>query len=1185
MKKCSIKYLLVLALFALVPCAFAAWQPGLIQAKIKGDPASNDKMPSKWYTDLLNTIDPENLDVTAGTLMVDQNFGGEGNKVVNTFMDSGKEWNWNNYSTFAYEGQIYLEGGVTYWFWQQCDDGAAIMIGGEEVVSAGNTSGYQNGFAASHTPAATGWYDLNIMTWDWSGGKGPSAKCYGIAYSTTVTAAPTVKMLPVGTAGWNFLQDDGTGTFLRHDDGKGFNEALIVSATLPSSITQENPDSFATRTTLEVGVVAIPVPDEIYSIDEGSRYHHVGYALTAYDDEVGDYVTPVTATVSDDGTTLSFDYAEGGKYQLVWNYDLEYRVQCSAADATLGTVDPAEAWAKNGSPVTVTATPNDAEAYYFLRWKDGDGKTYQGTPATFTVTAPLKLSAVFWQVGAPVEIQVSDADLVDGKLPLLEIVAQAAEGDAIVIAAGSYEVEYNETYIPVDRKITIRGATGNPADVILKQNGDRGLRIRLSHADAVIRDLTIEGARIAGDGLIHFPSNGTGGSLLNCVLKNGAIEVDGFVQMDGPGLVQNCRFTGNKYRAGVKGVAVYMGHASAIVRNCMMTGANEGWAMTESPKGVVYIANGLLENCTIAGNKATQYSGIYATGGTIRNCIVGDNSQTAKGLELELVNTQVYTDGNATFEYCTVPTLIEGTNVNLVKEPFVDAASGDYHPRAINTIVNVGSNQDWMTGAKDIEGNDRIINTTVDIGAYEISEMPIAEESGVITIEGTDRGLPPFDVKFIATLQNCGETKDIYYKWDFGDGSVEEGLGKSEVTHEFTTVGMRQVSLVVSNASTGLSDYAIEDPVTVYSCSKTLYVAPDGASGVVSEWPYMTPATATLTLREAVKWALDGCEIIMLKGNHYIDKNETILLNGDFEIRGETGKPEDVIYTYKEKKSWGNKFFEISNQGAAIRDMTLDVAPETTMTGYTYGRIAQVSAGMITNCVLRNGHATGERVGGGAVWLSDSGIVSHCVISNCVTGIYENRDEKGHRGSAVVMTGGRLEDCLITRNSSSSDVPDWSKPKTGLGAPIAVKGGEIVNCTIVSNTAYSCAGVYVFGNSGKVVNTIIANNVSEYAGEDAIATAAVWQGDNTSYSSVFTHCFSDTLKINDNCLDFGDPLFKDAANGDYRLTPESPCVNAGTGEEVTLSVTDLAGNPRVQNRRVDIGCYETLSRGFSIIIR
>jgi hypothetical protein len=55
----------------------------------------------------------------------------------------------------------------------------------------------------------------------------------------------------------------------------------------------------------------------------------------------------------------------------------------------------------------------------------------------------------------------------------------------------------------------------------------------------------------------------------------------------------------------------------------------------------------------------------------------------------------------------------------------------------------------------------------------------------------------------------------------------------------------------------------------------------------------------------------------------------------------------------------------------------------------------------------------------------------------------------------------------------------------------------------------------------------------------------------------------------------GDPLFVDATNGDYRLLPCSPLVNAGDSGVVAPGETDLNGQPRIQGGGVDIGPNET----------
>ena len=51
------------------------------------------------------------------------------------------------------------------------------------------------------------------------------------------------------------------------------------------------------------------------------------------------------------------------------------------------------------------------------------------------------------------------------------------------------------------------------------------------------------------------------------------------------------------------------------------------------------------------------------------------------------------------------------------------------------------------------------------------------------------------------------------------------------------------------------------------------------------------------------------------------------------------------------------------------------------------------------------------------------------------------------------------------------------------------------------------------------------------------------------------------------------PLFVNAEAGDFRLRAGSPCIDTGTNE-VCQSMTDFAGNRRIQGNRVDMGCYE-----------
>ena len=57
-----------------------------------------------------------------------------------------------------------------------------------------------------------------------------------------------------------------------------------------------------------------------------------------------------------------------------------------------------------------------------------------------------------------------------------------------------------------------------------------------------------------------------------------------------------------------------------------------------------------------------------------------------------------------------------------------------------------------------------------------------------------------------------------------------------------------------------------------------------------------------------------------------------------------------------------------------------------------------------------------------------------------------------------------------------------------------------------------------------------------------------------------------------------DPAFVNPAAGDFRLQPNSPCINAGNNSYVTTA-TDLDGLPRIVSGTVDIGAYEYQGAG------
>ncbi|MFA6047011.1 MAG: choice-of-anchor Q domain-containing protein, partial [Phycisphaerales bacterium] len=67
------------------------------------------------------------------------------------------------------------------------------------------------------------------------------------------------------------------------------------------------------------------------------------------------------------------------------------------------------------------------------------------------------------------------------------------------------------------------------------------------------------------------------------------------------------------------------------------------------------------------------------------------------------------------------------TNNIDVDPQFMNWEEGNFRLAALSPCIDAGTNRDWMSGAKDLDGNARIIGPSVDMGAYEY-------EVGAITV-------------------------------------------------------------------------------------------------------------------------------------------------------------------------------------------------------------------------------------------------------------------------------------------------------------------------------------------------------------------------------------------------------------------------------------------------------------------
>jgi hypothetical protein len=364
----------------------------------------------------------------------------------------------------------------------------------------------------------------------------------------------------------------------------------------------------------------------------------------------------------------------------------------------------------------------------------------------------------------------------DAFLRLQDALAAAWYGDKIRVADGIYRPDQGLRQIPGDRDATFRlkngvdvkgayagfgGADPNARNfrdykTILSGdlNGDDGQNFAKNaentyhivkciecDANTVLDGFTITGGNATADyiagGMFNYESSPT---IKNCTFSaNYAGQGGGMANRNSSPTVKNCTFSGNSTMYGGGGM-YNTDNSNPTVTGCVFSDSS----VRLLGGGGMYNGDSspMVTNCRFSGNSAMMGGGMYNVGDsttTVTNCTFTENWASAWGGGIQneagampnVTNCILWGDipdevgfaGSAIITYSDVRGAWAGEG-NIARDP--EFADPEGRLSSGSPCIDAGSNEAVPSGiTKDLDGNPRITNGTVDMGAFEFKQTPL----------------------------------------------------------------------------------------------------------------------------------------------------------------------------------------------------------------------------------------------------------------------------------------------------------------------------------------------------------------------------------------------------------------------------------------------------------------------------
>ena len=677
--------------------------------------------------------------------------------------------------------------------------------------------------------------------------------------------------------------------------------------------------------------------------------------------------------------------------------------------------------------------------------------------------------------------------------------------------------------VSLDKAVLLQSVNGSSMTTIqgardpVSTNGPAAVRCVWMTNNAILNGFTVMGGATRTNGSASgsllgggiFASNNA--VVWNCTIATNWADIGGAGVIKG--ILNNCRIVGNSLLPST-GIASGAGADTCSLNNCFVAYNTAG--QFAGGGGL----NCRATNCAFVNNRAADGGGVSA--GTYVNCTIvgnastGNDGQAGAVLSSTLINSIVY--GN--FNTGIAPTNYISCTFSYYDSDPLPSGTGniDVNPQLLADNVHLASTSPCLgagtaTGLTGTDIDNQAWNNPPPIGCDQWQPMPII---GIQPVP--QAGIPSHRAIVFPTLA-VGQPPFTYY-W-FKDGALLQTGAQYDTTSnlvvnnfEPSDAGLYQ--LILSNSFGAVTGLVAQVAIHAVNLSSANPVA-----------PYSTWETAATNIQDAINAAAMG-EIVLVTNGIYATGGKVMV--SDLTNRVALDKALTVISVngYDATVIEGQWDVSATNGPGAVRCAW--ISDGATLNGFT-----------LQNGATRGGNSisTDLQYGGGA-WLSTNALISNCVLTN---------NSARWAGGGVAF--GTVNNCFLTRN-------------------IAEKGGgayqsRLNNCTIRENhcsDSFGTAGV----DSCVSRNSIIFDNY--YGNFD---TQLINYAFPQSSADKFTNCCTSPLPFYGANNITTSPLFL-SYNGDFALSPASPCRGAGNPQFVTGN--DLDNEPYLNPP--SIGCDEII---------